>query len=171
MNELVKKYLDERNKAIEEENRKKREKRLISLGLYTEEKVYADPKIEYANNEYPHYDKETNSYYGFKKTAVEVSDEEYEQILKVIPPKEKTVDPDISPDKESSLKGWGTFLVVLGFIDLVAGIIVAVVEEELMFALVGISLLFTCLILGAFLKVIVNVSVRVDEISRNISKN
>ena len=96
MNPRVEEYLAGVQKEIDaakakeaEEARKEREQTLISLGLYTEEKEYAPEDIRksyaaatrmgYTNSE--RIDGETR-FFRSKKAAIEVTDEEFEAILK-----------------------------------------------------------------------------------------
>ena len=80
MNEKVKKYLEE-EKAVSDTAK---DKKLIELGLY--EKVYYEGDSENPTNEgYPFYDNEQKEFY--KKVPCEVSEEEYQEILRRTPKK------------------------------------------------------------------------------------
>jgi hypothetical protein len=76
MNEQVESYLTKRKKEIEEEKREKRSAHLKSLGLTT--RIYTD-EAGY-NDEFPRYDNKEKKHY--KLIALDVTDDEYEEICK-----------------------------------------------------------------------------------------
>ena len=77
MNETVKKYIEEKKEQLRKEEAERKEKNLIELGLYY--KIYS--KENSYSDEFPLYDEKINKYY--KKVAYFVTDEEYEEILKL----------------------------------------------------------------------------------------
>ena len=168
MDEKVKKYLEERNNAILKEKQDEKSKMLIALGLYNEKKVFAEPKLESMHYPYVEYDKDTDNYFYVDKVAIEVSDAEFAEICKVAPEKEQFVNDAISLGKESSLKNWGTFFVVIGILDLIGGIVLGISGENWGYAIAGISCFFTCMIINVFVKVVANISVRVNEINEKV---
>ncbi len=72
MNETVKNYLETKKKKCEE----KKAKKLVELGIC--EKIYS-PDGEYSSEYYLYDEKEKKHY---KKIPIEVTDEEYDEILK-----------------------------------------------------------------------------------------
>ncbi len=85
MNPKVQEFINKMKE--EQENQKK--KHLISLGLIDESKIITS-KV-YPNEEGWHFDYKEQVYYKGTKSAIEVTDEEYQEILKYAPIKEKTV--------------------------------------------------------------------------------
>lgn len=167
MDEKVKNYLEERRNAILQEKQEEREKKLIALGLFNEQKVFSEPKLELARYPYSEYDAETENYYYIKRTAIDVSDAEFDEICKVAPKNEEFANYAISLGKELSLKNWGSFFIVLGILDLIGGIVaLGISGENWIFAVAGISGFFVCLMFNALLKVIANISARIDEINK-----
>ena len=79
MNEHVKAYIEAQQAAEREEYEKKKRKTLEELELY--EKEYSDEgyTAEYCFSE---YDTESQTYKYYKRTPIEISDEEYEEIKK-----------------------------------------------------------------------------------------
>lgn len=77
MHEKVKKYLETKESEIK---RQKNEK-LIELGLF--EKIYFGEEGYSEENSYYEWDNDKQQCVFYNKKAIEVTDEEYEQILKV----------------------------------------------------------------------------------------
>lgn len=81
MNEVVEEYLEKKQKEIKKQREKAKEEKLVELGLY--ERIYEgqegyDPqKANYCWDD----EKQQGTYYN--KVPIEVTDEEYEEILKV----------------------------------------------------------------------------------------
>ena len=97
------------------EEQQARDALLISQGLY--EKVYA-PNDEWSE-EYPEneYDQKREIYCYFKKVAIEVTDEEYEQIKKY------AFASSTLPEPVNSTNGIATVLTVIGVIVYLIGFI------------------------------------------------
>ena len=84
MNEFVRKYIETKKAEKRAAFEKERDKKLIELGLYykkfvPEDDVVNDPNFNYEDTEYDYVDGK-NGY--SKKIPLEVTDEEYEEILK-----------------------------------------------------------------------------------------
>ena len=97
------------------EEKQARDALLVSQGLY--EKVYA-PSDEWSE-EYPEneYDQKREIYCYFKKVAIEVTDEEYEQIKKY------AFASSTLPEPVNSTNGIATVLTVIGVIVYLIGFI------------------------------------------------
>lgn len=81
MNEVVKHYIERKQKEIEQKNAKAKAKKLIALGLF--EKLYeGEEGYDPQNGCYEWSDEKQKGVY-YNKIAIEVTDEEYEEILKV----------------------------------------------------------------------------------------
>lgn len=80
MHEKVKEFLDAKKAEERKEYAEKKQELLIELGLY--EKVYSENE-EY-NNDFPYseYDSENSKTKWYKKEAIAISDEEYEEVKK-----------------------------------------------------------------------------------------
>ncbi len=80
MNEKVEEFLREKNRAKREAYEKQKEKTLIDLGLY--EREYSDS--DYPSEEYPfaEWDEFLHENRYYKIVNLDVSDEDYEKILK-----------------------------------------------------------------------------------------
>ena len=105
MNPKVQEFIDKMKAEQKEKELKEKEELLISLGLIDEEKskkevIYSD--VRDFSNDWK-WDEEKQKYY--KKTQiivpVEVTNEEYQEILKYVPSKKNKVE-EIKPDKETS---------------------------------------------------------------------
>ena len=114
MHPLVEHYIE--TKKIENKKRKEEEKRakLIELGIY--EKRYADPEANWSP-EYPEFDAELSR--CFKKVPIEVSDEEFEEILKVSEAPKK----QIIKSSSCGTSSWLIFVaIVIFFVFFILGI-------------------------------------------------
>lgn len=77
MHERVKAYIDNQKRIAEEQKNKKKAEKLVDLGLFD---VVYKPEGENASLEYCIFDAEKQNYY--KMIPIEVTDEEYNEILK-----------------------------------------------------------------------------------------
>lgn len=82
MHEKVKEFLEAKKSEERKVFEEKKQKKLIELGLF--EKEYAPEGIKTSYSDYPEneYDTTTNSSKWYKKVAIDVTDEEYAEILK-----------------------------------------------------------------------------------------
>ncbi len=121
MNEKLKEFLDAKKDAEEKKYEETKNETLLELGLF--ERVYTE-KEEYSDDfPYFEYDSENSKNRWYKKEAIAISDEEYEEVKKYIK-KEKM------PEKNSiaialTVIAWIVF--IGGFI---AGIVLGTVEVE-----------------------------------------
>lgn len=80
MNEKLKEFLDAKKDAEKKAYEEKKNKTLLELGLF--EKVYSE-KEEYSNDfPYSEYNSENSKTKWYKKEAIAISDEEYEEVKK-----------------------------------------------------------------------------------------
>lgn len=105
MNNKAQEFINKMKAEQREKELKKRGKHLISLGLIDEEKskeevVYSDVR-DYSNDW--KWDKEKEKYYKMVqiKVPIEVTDEEYQEILKYAPVIENEVEEIIKPEPET----------------------------------------------------------------------
>lgn len=110
----AKKSADATQKA--EENKKRQ---LIDAGLFT--MVFDPEEKDVKSDEYPflHYDTNTKKCVAYKKVAIELSDEEYQEFLKYYKPSKKMRENKTKQGNnfgESMLYGLGLLLIVISAI-------------------------------------------------------
>jgi len=126
MHEIIKNYIDKKNKDYQNRLEKEKELFLLERDLY--EKEYSPHGI-YDNEYYfSEWDKESNTTKYYKKKAIEISDEDYEELLKVERLGVKKITP--SNSIATSLKAIAIIIYILGGI---ASIVLAPYEEYLFF--------------------------------------
>ncbi len=76
MNEIVKKYLEAKKEETKKKHEEKKAQKLLELGICEKEYELSGSY----NADYTYWDPENQKYY--KKVPIEVSDEEYDEILK-----------------------------------------------------------------------------------------
>jgi len=82
MHELVSQYIEKKKAEKKERVQKEKAKKLIELGIY-EKEFPADPNnFDYFEYDCYFYDEQTGSNKRYKRIPIEVSDEEYNEILK-----------------------------------------------------------------------------------------
>ena len=80
MNEKLKAFLDAKKYAEKKAYEEKKNQTLIELGLF--EKVYSEKEMYSNDFPYSEYDNEKSRTRWYKKEAVSISDEEYEEVKK-----------------------------------------------------------------------------------------
>lgn len=171
MDELVKDYLEKAKATVASEESKKRNKHLISLGLYHTERVYGP-----YGGKFLLYDKEAKKHYYEKKIPVEVTDEEYAEICKYssriveeddIP--EKILKTEIDNRAERILGGFNAFMLCVNILLAVALLVYAVIIGEMMSiwaaALVVVLAIAGSVLVWATVKVCLNISNNLHEIN------
>ncbi len=95
-----KQLADDARKKTEEIDSENRKRQLIDAGLFT--MVFDPEEKDVKSDEYPflHYDTNTKKCVAYKKVAIELSDEEYQEFLKYYKPSSKFV----STENEKSQK-------------------------------------------------------------------
>lgn len=82
MHEIVRQYIENKKAEAREKYNKEKSKKLFELGIY-EKEFPADPEnFDYTEYNYSFYDKSTQTYKRYKRVPIEVTDDEYEEILK-----------------------------------------------------------------------------------------
>lgn len=185
MNEKVEKFLAEAKGREAQKAAKEREATLISLGL-TE-----GVKREYGpyGSPYVNYDREARKYYYDRPIPVEVTDEEYAEILKYAPSSQKPAKPvpatekpvkinkyPVNPGAENTINAVAAVLLIVGIIVcagcVVGGLIVTAglgdAKAWLIGVGVGLLILLSYLVQWAFVKVIVNISRNLYNINASI---
>ncbi len=114
MHELVSQYLEKKKAEEKERVQNEKAKKLIELGIY-EKEFPADPD-NYDYNEYDcyFYDEQTGFTKRYKRIPIEVSDEEYQEILKYSD--DKPLIPDNSNIIATILKVFAWIVFIGGFI-------------------------------------------------------
>ena len=173
MNPKLQAYLE---KAKDEQRKQELEKRnafLISLGLIDEEKSTVKWSKTFRDSEddsqYPYYDEEKGMYYRGTQEAIEVSDEEYEELLRVVP--QDTIE-KLQPARSAE-----SLLGVLNTLYLLAGLVIATIllimglgSGQLMTIVFGIALLVSILVIWATCRVFLNISNSLFNIENNQRK-
>lgn len=125
MNAKVQEFIDKMIEKQKGEELKQREELLISLGLIDEEKtkrgiVYLD---NWDGTKDCKFDNEKNKYYkeSFVPAAIEITDEEYLEILKYAPVKSRSIEKTI--EKEEVKTTWANAIKVIANILLALNII------------------------------------------------
>lgn len=135
MDKNIQNFIDTKKQELEKLRASKKRDFLIQQGLY--EKVYAPDHHNVDTDEYPHkvYNKKKNSYMYYKIVVSEISDDEYEKLLKVCnfieEEKQKVADTD---QKEEPVSKPIPFISMLMFfataIIFIAGIIATVNDSR-----------------------------------------
>lgn len=161
MNEKVSKLIEQakqQEKAIREEH-------LISLGLVNENKtvrVYSD----YSSNLYDKWDEEAKQYYYEAPAALDVTDEEYAEILKYYPVDNKVN--KINNGAEKFLEGTIAFILVLGILASFFLLIFAFAEGINISITLPITLIISLLVYWAVIRVFLNISNNLHEINKKL---
>ena len=167
MDTKVKEFLEDARAKERKSFEKKRDEHLMSLGLFNVVKTELSDSYSW---EHPNYDEETKKYYRKVKVPAEVSDEEYEEILRLSPPAPKVEEVIIEDGAER-------FLGVMNTISLIVSITAAIILVFIAidayrnggyYALVGAVLLLVSLVSWAITKVVLNISNNLHEINRKI---
>lgn len=117
MNAKVEEFLN----LKKDEEKKRRDEHLVSLGLIDESKTVRGRKYsQYWTAVYEHYDATKDMYYCETDVCapLEVTDEEYNEILKYAP--ENVVKCDV---EKTSGTNWGGVIKVMAYIYLIVGVI------------------------------------------------
>ena len=103
-------------------DKRKRDNHLISIGLIDEEKI----NRIYSDNEFfqSKFDEKKGKYYKEEVVALEVTDDEYEEICRYFPPKtEKTEKTETTVVSGTTNKRYPALRTTVGFFSVLAGII------------------------------------------------
>lgn len=116
MNKMVEEYINSKRKEEREKYLKDKNETLIKLGIY--EKVYSP--INMLSEEYPwiEWDDEKEDELYYKKVAADVSDEEYEEILRL--------NKEIKQKQQSQQNPIAMTLMVIAVITYIAGFIAGI---------------------------------------------
>lgn len=132
------------------EKQRQKEQHLISLGLIDKEKTTREYNDYYDLQCFPNYDRELEKYYKEEIHPIDITDEEYEELLKWLP-KENKVESNISK-YSGSIEGLAIVYLILS---LIAGVICCFIEAG--FILIGIALIISGFITYIFFRGFANV--------------
>ncbi|MBQ2188951.1 MAG: hypothetical protein II401_10415 [Bacteroidales bacterium] len=139
--------IEEFYKRAEQEAKEERKRILIECGIFN--KKYSSQKSE----DYPFYDDQAKRY--FRKIAVEVSDEDYKNVLDYYNSHRKQT----TNTAEKTLSVMAVVVLVLSVIGFAAGIVAVVSDAALMaYAVAGVVTLVNGLAVFALFRVIANIS-------------
>lgn len=183
----VEKYLAEQEekciKAKEAEENKtrldekaRRDQLLIRLGLYEKGRVEVTKDDYY--DEVKKIDGVKHYYRLDAKIALEVTDEEYEEILKTLPESEKPESTELTSEDSAPQSGAATFFSAIAYITWVIGFIAAAVigsesESFLAFLICLIAFFFAgaiCLCAAEHFKKLAQIHAEIKKISEKMDK-
>ena len=125
MNAKVEEFINKMKEEQKEKELKKRKEHLVSLGLIDENKgTYKTSKV-FPNEEGWHFDFKEQVYYKGTKSAIEVTEEEYQEILKYAPLEEtKKATPEKDTTWANAIKTIANILLAL---NIIGGIILSII--------------------------------------------
>jgi hypothetical protein len=124
MNEKVKNLIQQEKERLDVSKKQMRDKHLMSLGLIDENK--SDRKYQGYFSESAIWDGEKQMYYTGTDYALDVTDEEYDEICKYFSPTptpEKKVKVDYQGSGVKTLNGFGTYFFVIASIAVLVAVI------------------------------------------------
>lgn len=166
MNNKVKEFIDVAKEQKRIKFEQERDKLLISLGLTDEEKstkVYS----EFYRDGYE-WDEENKKYYHTVPMPIEVTDEEYEEILKYAQIKENTEDIPENKDDDNFLSITNKIVLILSCVACFILVFASINMEEYTFAIIGLAILPFCVLSYAGIKVFVNISKTLQEVNNKL---
>ena len=180
MNEIVAKFLEEQKLKKQEEFNRKKNEHLIELGLVDEQNTKPKEYLEGAASQwyremhgYTHCDEK--GWYKNLPVAIDVTDEEYEEICKWCPPTSKT---DKNTDNKQAAKYTSkntaeALVKFIAWLDFAVSLIVFFVLLAVSFNSytfnwitfgIGIALLLSTTLTWALPLVLVNISLKLDNL-------
>ena len=144
MNQYVEKFIERRKKEIAIEKEQEKLNVLETLWTGMTEREYS--KEKQITGEFPLFDPKKERAYRlkYKEGIEEISDEDYEELLKFIPTNNKNT--QIVKEK---ISGWYTFAMILIVIGCLAGIIIIGDSKESYANELGLSSIFGSLIIAS----------------------
>ena len=166
MNQKVQECLEKLQAAEKSKQQREKEKVLTDLGLFyykPAEKDYKGPICEYNDKK---------EYGRWIKVYEEVSDEEYQELLKHYTPKSEVVYEDFNCDKEKNLQKISFYLLVLVFVVYIIVFIVSFISGGITGAavLAGAFTLLSALIAYWTICVFTNISSRATKIHQILAE-
>lgn len=172
MNEIVSKFIEEQKEKQKVELQKQREEHLVELGLIDEElsvKKYAPSISEELAQKLGYTHQDSKGLYKIEGVAMKVSDEEYEEICKLCPPKKRKSNSN-NPigsnfaEKAASWCAWFIFIVGIGaVITLLIDTLYGFYYENEMFEIGARVLIYSAFIFWSIMLVLVNISHKLDR--------
>lgn len=121
MNEQVKSFIEKAKDEQETSKLKERNQHLISLGLIDENR--SEGKYQNYFSETARWDEDKKMYYKGVDVAIEVTDEEYNEICKYYPPTEKKLKVDYQGSGVKTLNGFGTFFFFIASVAMLVAVV------------------------------------------------
>lgn len=173
----VKRFIENAKKLKRATFEQERDEHLKYLGLIRTQREFSD----YQSSTFPYYDKDAQKYYRDYYVAVEVTDEEYEEIKRLAPPlpekvNETTRKTTENANKTKSSKGVAeTYLGVINGVSFAIGIIatlvliiVSIVEGEGWLSLIALVVFFLSVTSWSIPRIILNISNNIREINSKL---
>ncbi len=148
MNAKVKEFIETAKEQQLAQEKKKREENLIKLGLYEEEIVTSDKQEDLSY----HYDYDKRQWYKRAKKPIELTDKEYEEVLKYYVEEEPVEDKSVDVPSANGLRVWRGILIAIAIIGAIVFFILGAVEGSGWFVYIPcilISLLPLCSLFAA----------------------
>jgi hypothetical protein len=177
MNIKIQELIEEKKKRLDSSKQAQRDKHLIKLELIDEEKSNREYTDVYSDK-YPYYDPEKKKHYREVKVALNITEQEYEELCKYFPPDSKNI--NTYDSYENTLNSHENTLNVVANITLGVGILCTIIlsfsivytdvpYRESEFDLTGfaitLSVLLTTILTWALLRVISSISTNVRELN------
>lgn len=166
MNNKVKEFIDVAKAQKRIKFEQERDKLLISLGLYKE--VESTQNYCDADNYVHKWDEKGKEWYKVPVSAIEVTDEEYEEILKYAQIKEDTEDIPENKDDDNFLSITNKIVLFLSCIACFLLVFASINMEDYTFAIIGLAILPFCVLSYAGIKVFVNISKTLQEVNNKL---
>jgi len=171
MNEILQKWLDEKQTELDASKKKNKEAHLRRLGLIDETKsveITSKKSVDENGEVFSTWDPDRQLYFKSSCPVIEVSDAEYELICKI--DSDSTMNQqNVSTNKdysaEKTLKVLGVTSLILGILSFIFLMLFAFGEPSFIHFLSGLGLLLISLLLWGLFKVINEISKTLKEIN------
>ena len=124
MDPKVKEFIEAAKSEERAKFEKKRNIHLFKLGLVNKVRQYSNEK----NINYPYYDEKENKYYREIPVPVEVTDEEYEEIMRWAP---KDIIKDTESEDNSDIKKFRAIGIIILVVEIISAFFLGKIHYEL----------------------------------------
>lgn len=148
MNAKVKEFIASAKEQQLAQEKKKKDEILIKLGLYEEEKIYSDKQEDYLF----HFDYDERRWYKRIKKPIELTDKEYEEVLKYYVEKDVVEEKSVEVPSANGLRVWRGIMIAVTIIGAITFFILGAVDDSGWFIYIPcimFSILPLCSLFGA----------------------
>lgn len=148
MNAKVKEFIASAKEQQLAQEKKKKDEILIKLGLYEEEIITSDKQEDLSY----HFDYDERYWYKKTKKPIELTDKEYEEVLKYYVEDVSVEDKHVDVPSANGLRVWRGILMAIAIIGAIAFFILGAVEDSGWFIYIpciSVSILPLCSFLAA----------------------